>query len=56
MWETREQFLHYCQEQINSIQVAIRRKSNGSQVEDSYFLEHLEKLKTFFLETQEVVS
>jgi len=35
-----------------SIKVAIDRKGNYSTVENSYFLEHLEKLKDFFLENE----
>jgi len=47
---SKEQFKHYCDEQLKSLKVAIDRKSKGSTVEDGYFLEHLNKLKDFFLE------
>jgi len=43
-------FRRYCNEQIKSLKVAIDRKSHGSTVEDGYFMEHLNKLKDFFLE------
>ena len=50
--ESKAQFENYCNEQLKSIKVAIERKANGSVVEDGYFMEHLEKLKRFFLETE----
>jgi len=46
---SKEQFKHYCEEQIKSLKVAIDRKSKGSSVEDGYFMEHLNKLKDFFM-------
>ena len=48
----KETFEKYCNEQLKSIQVAIRRKVNGSRVEGSYFNEHIEKLKEFFNESE----
>ena len=42
-------FKNYCDEQIQSLKVAIDRKSKGSTVEDGYFMEHLNKLKDFFM-------
>ena len=46
----KETFKRYCNEQLKSIKVAIDRKAKGSTVEDGYFMEHLNKLKNFFLE------
>lgn len=46
---TKIEFTSYCDAQIESLRVAIDRKSNGSTVEDAYFLEHLDSLKKFFL-------
>jgi len=46
---SKQQFKGYCEEQIKSLKVAIDRKSKGSSVEDGYFMEHLNKLKDFFL-------
>jgi len=43
-------FRRYCNDQIKSMKVAIDRKSRGSTVEDGYFMEHLNKLKEFFLD------
>lgn len=48
-WVTPEQFRRYCYSQLDSIKVAIDKKSRGSTVEDNYFLEHLNKLKNEFL-------
>jgi len=48
----KEYFLNYCESHLRSIRVAIDRKSRGSRVEDSYFLEHFNKLKDFFLESE----
>ena len=47
---SKEHFNNYCNGQIKSLKVAIERKSKGSTAEDNYFLEHLNKLKKFFLE------
>lgn len=47
---SKEQFKRYCSHEVKSLQTAIDRKSKGSEVEDSYFLEHLDKLKNYFLE------
>lgn len=49
-WPTDKiSFEAYCADKIESIQVAIRRKANGSTVEEAYFLEHMEKLEHYFL-------
>jgi hypothetical protein len=48
---TKAEFLNYCNDQLKSIKVAIDRKSKGSPAEDGYFMEHLDKLKNFFLES-----
>lgn len=50
--ESKEQFLGYCQAQLESIKCAIDKKSRGSTVEDMYFMEHWEKLRNYFLTTQ----
>lgn len=47
---TKAEFLNYCNEQFKSLKVAIDRKSRGSNVEDGYFMEHLDKLKNFFMD------
>jgi hypothetical protein len=49
---TKEHFKDYCNGQIASIKVAIDRKAKGSCAEDGYFLEHIEKLKNFFIESR----
>jgi hypothetical protein len=41
-------FEQYCNEQLESIKLAIKRKANGSTVEEIYFGEHIDKLKQFF--------
>jgi hypothetical protein len=54
-YEMPEDFKAYCRSQIQSISTAIHKKANGSTVEDEYFLEHIEKLKHYFL-SREVKS
>lgn len=48
MITSKQHFLDYCKEQIKSIEIAIRRKANGSTIEAGYFNEHINKLSTFF--------
>ena len=49
---TRDEFLHYINGQLDSINVAITRKARGSRVENAYFLEHWEKLRDFFIDAE----
>jgi hypothetical protein len=51
-YETPEGFKAYCRSQIQSISTAIHKKANGSTVENEYFLEHIEKLKNYFLNNE----
>jgi hypothetical protein len=46
---SKAHFKSVCDTELDSIKVAIKRKSNGSLVEDEYFMEHFERLKRFFL-------
>jgi len=47
---SKAHFKEYCEEEIKSLKVAIDRKAKGSTVEDGYFMEHLKKLSSFFLD------
>ena len=49
---TKIEFSSYCDAQMESLKVAIDRKSRGSPCEDAYFLEHLDSLKKFFLNVE----
>lgn len=51
-YDSPEQFRNRCNDYIKSMKVAIDRKSKGSPAEEGYFLEKIDNLRRYFLETE----